>query len=91
VLVVPAHGGARLNATLEVRTVIGYFKCSYGRRQGWSVKACDEDATVHLTDAGGAPWCAEHGAKLLASLLKGKRGYGLDVALPEVMELLRAG
>jgi hypothetical protein len=55
------------------------------------VVACENTATVHLTDAGGTPWCTEHATKLFTSLLNGKRALGLDMELPPVMELLRTG
>lgn len=53
--------------------VTEFFKCSAVKGRKWAIIPCSRDATMHITDAGDAPFCAEHGRLVLERLRKGDK------------------
>lgn len=53
--------------------VTEFFKCSAAKGRKQSIIPCSRDATMHITDAGDAPFCREHGELVLAKISKGEK------------------
>lgn len=53
--------------------VTEYFKCSAVRGRKWAIIPCPKVATMHVTDAYDAPFCAEHGMKVVKRLARGEK------------------